>query len=186
MALTHLLLGLLEEPASGYDLGRRFEATVGVFWKAELSQVYATLHRLEDEGLAESHHAPPRGGPQRRVYERTERGRRELERWLREDPEPVRRRIPYLAQLFFLGQLGDRGRAARFLRHLRDQFRSERDQLLAVAGDEADVAATWDSDLSALTARMVLDAGLAANAARIAWCEASLGRLGHSAEAERQ
>ena len=54
MSLPHLLLGLLAEPASGYDLKKSFGQTVGHFWSAELSQIYPALGRLEDDGLLRS------------------------------------------------------------------------------------------------------------------------------------
>ena len=40
MSLDHILLGLLREPATGYDLGNAFSENVRHFWSAELSQIY--------------------------------------------------------------------------------------------------------------------------------------------------
>ncbi len=47
MSLQHILLGLLREPASGYDLKAYFDKSVRYFWAAELSQIYPTLQRME-------------------------------------------------------------------------------------------------------------------------------------------
>lgn len=177
--LEHLLLGLLDEPVTGYDLGRRFEQTVGIFWSAELSQIYPTLHRLEEKGLATSSHAPPRAGPARRLYRRTPKGERALESWLRSDPEPARPRIPYLAQVFFMGQLDDDAPLEDLLRHLRSRFLEQRKHLLAIAaandGDEE--AGRKPATRAELSARLVLDAGLVASEARIAWVDTSLARI---------
>ena len=37
MSLEHILLGLLREPASGYDLKAIFDERIQHFWAAELS-----------------------------------------------------------------------------------------------------------------------------------------------------
>ena len=50
MSLDHILLGLLREPATGYDLGNAFSENVRHFWSAELSQIYPALKRLEQRG----------------------------------------------------------------------------------------------------------------------------------------
>lgn len=193
MALTHVLLGLLETPASGYELGLRFEQTVGIFWSAELSQIYPTLHGLERDGMVTSEERPPRAGPARRVYRRTPAGVRRLETWLGEIPEPARPRIPWLARMFFLGQLRDLALIEESLRRLRGQFTQERERLVAIAAgkgageDGAGPGATAvrtskesrrrPIEPTELSARLVLDAGIAVTEARIAWCDASLERV---------
>jgi len=80
MSLDHILLGLLREPASGYDLKDAFNETVAHFWSAELSQIYPTLKRLEERGLLRSRREPSPKGPDRRVYRLTGEGREELRR----------------------------------------------------------------------------------------------------------
>ena len=54
MSLELILLSLLDQPASGYDLKREFEAGAATFWPAQLSQVYPTLKRLEARSLSAS------------------------------------------------------------------------------------------------------------------------------------
>ena len=98
MSLDHILLGMLETPAAGYDLGREFEASARLFWAAELSQIYPTLKRLESRGLLSSERVPSDRGPDRKVYSRTEAGTAELERWLREEPELGHARLSPVAQ----------------------------------------------------------------------------------------
>ena len=81
MSLRFALLGLLaEEPASGYDLTRRFEEGIGAFaWSAGHSQIYPELGKLAADGLVEVVAEGPRG---RRVYDVTAAGRRALRDWL--------------------------------------------------------------------------------------------------------
>ena len=83
MSLEHILLGLLREPASGYDLKAVLDNGIGHFWAAELSQVYPTLKRMEKQGHLRSRRAASKRGPGRIVYELTTSGRKELAAWLR-------------------------------------------------------------------------------------------------------
>jgi DNA-binding PadR family transcriptional regulator len=80
MSLRYGLLGLLAEgPASGYDLNRRFQETLGAAWPAQHPKIYAELGRLADDGLIEvDSHGPRR----RKAYRITEDGRAAVRRWL--------------------------------------------------------------------------------------------------------
>ena len=54
MSLRHALLGLLSvEPASGWDLLKRFEQSLAFVWPATQSQLYTELNRMTDAGLVE-------------------------------------------------------------------------------------------------------------------------------------
>ena len=51
MSLPHALLtSLLEKSSSGYELARRFERSIGYFWKATHQQIYRELGRMEAQG----------------------------------------------------------------------------------------------------------------------------------------
>jgi DNA-binding PadR family transcriptional regulator len=104
MSLRYALLGLLaEEPASGYDLARKFERTLRRHaWHAQQSQIYPELARLAGDGLAEVVAEGARG---RRTYAITEAGRIELRRWVMDpDDEPVVRN-EFALRLFLLSTL---------------------------------------------------------------------------------
>ena len=75
--LTAWLLLLLEDQAvHGYELRRRLE-TYGV--TTEPGALYRMLRKLESDGCAASSWAKSAAGPQRRLYQVTAKGRRELE-----------------------------------------------------------------------------------------------------------
>lgn len=105
MSLPHILLGMLREPATGYELGKRFKRSLAHFWHADLAQIYPTLNKLEQQDCLKSKSAPSEGGPPRRLYTRTAKGKRRLQQWLIEGPEVGKERIAHLAQTYFLGQL---------------------------------------------------------------------------------
>ena len=46
MSLRHALLGLLAvQPATGYELAQKFDASLGTAWHASHSQIYPELAR---------------------------------------------------------------------------------------------------------------------------------------------
>ena len=125
MSLPHVLLGMLAEPSSGYELKQKFEQSVRYFWYAELSQIYPALAKLEKSGMLTSEKAPSEKGPNKRVYTRTTRGKNELRSWLADGPVLRTERIAYLTQLFFLEEIPLDERV-RFFENLRDDFENVR------------------------------------------------------------
>ena len=179
MSLRHIILGLLDEPASGYDLRREFGASLKHFWAAELSRIYPALSALERDGFVVSRKVPSPMGPDRREYRRTDVGEEELEAWRRGEALVGTERLTWLAQVFFLGELHDSAAAAGFLRRLRDAMTARLEALRAVE-------ANWRSedpdypDLPperGLFKQMTLSLGLLRIAAMIEWCDQSLKRL---------
>ena len=89
MALEHaILVSLSERPASGLDLTRRFDRSIGFFWSATHQQIYRVLARMERDGWVTSAAVAQHGRPDKKVYEVADAGRSELERWLAA-PGPV-------------------------------------------------------------------------------------------------
>ncbi|PCJ39661.1 MAG: hypothetical protein COA71_13550 [SAR86 cluster bacterium] len=105
MSLKHILLGMLANPASGYDLKKDFEYSLSNFWNAELAQIYPTLGKLEQDGLISSKVQPSSQGPNRKVYKRLKAGQNELTNWLKQGPIIPKMRIGYAAQFSFLQEL---------------------------------------------------------------------------------
>ena len=85
MALEHVLLvSLSERAASGADLTRRFDRSIGFFWTATHQQIYRVLGRMERDGWVTSE-VVPQGPPRdKKVYDVTDAGRAELRRWIAE------------------------------------------------------------------------------------------------------
>jgi PadR family transcriptional regulator AphA len=178
MSLDHILLGMLERPAAGYDLGREFESSARLFWSAELSQIYPTLKRLEKRGYLSSREVPSERGPNRRVYERTPAGTEALAAWLREDPKLGHARLPHIAQFYFLGELGDVDETRRFLHALK---RSLEERLAAYRAIEETMRRECPSLESVPHAQYhryaSLRAGVLVAEARLEWCDQTLDDL---------
>ena len=179
MSLDHILLGLLREPATGYDLGNVFSENVRHFWSAELSQIYPTLKRLEQRGMLGSRVEPSPKGPNRRVYTLTEAGRSELLRWLREGPAVGMERFAYLAQLYFMDALGDLRETRAFMTELRGhlagwlaQLRGLEQEVVAAHG--GDPARYGDAGFHHFA---VLRMGIHSIGSKVAWCDETLSAI---------
>ena len=96
--VAHGLLGLLEDrPTHGYELRRSFDERFSGGRPLRSGQVYSTLGRLERDGRVDEVGGEQGPGPERRLYEITEDGVAELERWLASPEAPE----PYLQSVVF-------------------------------------------------------------------------------------
>jgi len=179
MSLDFILLGLLREPKSGYELKAEFGAGVANFWAAELSQIYVTLKRMTREGLLTVRRAPSDKGPDKQVYARTRAGDRALHEWLTDEPRMGDERFAYLGQLYFLGELDDWQATESFLTGLLARFRARQAALRQVDQMWSKAAPGYPDGLPTeeFHAQMTLQLGLETAAARTAWCEAMLARV---------
>jgi DNA-binding PadR family transcriptional regulator len=79
VSIAMSLLAILEEqPTFGLRLRNEFEERTRAMWPLNVGQVYATLGRLERDGLVRALREGPEG---QRVYEVTEAGRERLRGW---------------------------------------------------------------------------------------------------------
>ena len=98
MSTAHVLLGLLVGgPRHGYDLKRAHDERLPQAKPLAYGQVYATLGRLERDGLVEQAGQDQEGGPERTSYVLTETGRERLISWLAEIEPPA----PYVTSTLF-------------------------------------------------------------------------------------
>ncbi|MGK5627202.1 PadR family transcriptional regulator [Streptomyces sp. URMC 123] len=89
MALEHaILVSLLEQPGSGYELARRFERSIGYFWTATHQQIYRVLKRMENDGWVAVREVAQDARPDKKVYSVAGPGRAALTEWLRRPVEP--------------------------------------------------------------------------------------------------
>ena len=192
LSVPHIILGLLKEPTSGYSIKQDFDNVFKNFWAAEQSQIYRTLKSLEAQGLVESEEAPSKKGPKRRLYLRTAAGRAALLEWLGSAAEIGDSRIPYLARLFFLGQLEDLKASEVFLEEIRDHYAGLLEALQALdASWRADCTdfPNFDCD-EEFHAYLVLAHGMAKTESVLHWAETAIEwiharRTGSSSKEEK-
>jgi DNA-binding PadR family transcriptional regulator len=175
MALEHaILVSLAERSASGYDLARRFDASIGHFWRASHQQIYKVLGRMETDKLVESNLVAQAGRPDKKVYAITADGRAELTTWLATPTPPETLRSEFAVKLRAL-HLGDRDA-------LLDQVRVRRREHAAQLAAYEESAAKFYPDPSKLTDEqvgpyLVLRGGMRAEAGAIEWCDEILSHL---------
>ncbi len=153
MALEHaLLVSLRERPATGIELTRRFDRSIGFFWRATHQQIYKVLRRMEGDGWVTATAGDARSTERR--YAATKTGERVLADWIG-SPTPVAamrsdlavklRGASYGDRAKLLGHLEDlvaehRTRLAHFEQLEREQFPGTRDQAETLTGHDLD---TW-------------------------------------------
>ncbi|MBT2482441.1 PadR family transcriptional regulator [Streptomyces sp. ISL-94] len=89
MALRHAVLAaLLDGEYSGYELTKTFDLGVANFWHALPQQLYAELSKLEKEGLVSGRQVVQETRPNKRLFQVTDAGREELERFAASPSKP--------------------------------------------------------------------------------------------------
>lgn len=176
MALEHaILVSLAERSASGYDLARRFDASIGNFWKASHQQIYKVLARMEGERLVEARLVEQDGRPDKKVYAITPEGRDELARFTATPTPPEVLRSELAVKLRAL-PFGDRDAVVESVRTRRAQHVEK----LAYYTDSTarfypDADAVPDDQLGSW---LVLRGGVLAEQTGLTWCDEILQALG--------
>ncbi len=177
MSLDHAILGFLNyHPYSGYDLKKIFDNSIRHFWPADQSQIYRTLARLEENGLAEMERVPQEDRPDRKVYHITESGRAELLRWLSGPPPLGEPRSAPLIQVFFSGQLSDEEILAKFEGYaaIMRAILSQYDQVEGQLGPfQQEIPSPREHFFWLLT----LENGISNMRANLAWAESVIERI---------
>lgn len=89
MALRHAVLAaLLDEELSGYQLAKAFDMGVANFWHALPQQLYAELAKLEGAGLVTGREVVQDSRPNKRLFQVTDAGLTELERFAATSAKP--------------------------------------------------------------------------------------------------
>jgi DNA-binding PadR family transcriptional regulator len=179
MSLKHIMLGMLREPHSGYDLKKQFDRSLRSFWRAELSQIYPLLQKMEKDGLLSSKADSSDIGPTRRVYKRSAKGRDELQSWLADGPTVGTERIGYLAQVFFLANLGDDAKAIEFMQELRDHMANWLQSLEAAEQEWRSNDPRYPDKLpdEDFYPQLTLELGLMKVKANVDWCDRCIERI---------
>jgi DNA-binding PadR family transcriptional regulator len=101
MAIAHaILVSLVDSPASGYDLAKQFEASVGFFWKATHQQIYRELTKLEEQGWISAKVISQDNRPDKKLYSVTELGKQQLVEWMAHESEPAAIKDDLLVKIF--------------------------------------------------------------------------------------
>ncbi|MFD2763827.1 PadR family transcriptional regulator [Micromonospora eburnea] len=159
MSTQHVLLGLLAGGARhGYELKRAHDERLPRARPLAFGQVYATLARLQRDGLVVPAGQEREGGPDRTAYALTGEGRAALDRWLGTVEPPM----PHVASTLFAKVVvallvadADRARS-----YLIAQRRAHTERLRELTAVKAAPSASLDDVIAADYAINHLDADL--------------------------
>lgn len=167
MTVAYALLGLLEQesPRHGYDLKREYDTLFSQTWPVKFAQIYATLGRLERDGLASHEGEEPGRGPDRKLYAITDAGVDALDGWLRL-PAPAEPHVQSVLIMKVLLALVSGRSAQRFLETQRAEHMKHMVELtrLKTEGSLADA--------------LLADYALSHLEADLRWMELAQARLG--------
>jgi DNA-binding PadR family transcriptional regulator len=103
LALSDAILVLLtEQPMSGYDLAKSFDASIGFFWTADHPQIYRELARLKERGHVDVREVVQSGRPNKLIYTITPSGLATLKSWSQKPSAPAPIKDDLLVRLYAL------------------------------------------------------------------------------------
>jgi DNA-binding PadR family transcriptional regulator len=174
MSLKHGLMGLLsQKPMTGYDLDKLFNASLGFFWPAQYSQIYAELDKMEKKGWLASQRVVQEDKPNKRVYSLTAEGKAEFIDWLSTSEDDLKTSFSiksgFLMRLFFAGNTGK----AQVLEMMRALQKLCCDRRAVFETIKQSIIDDDDDDYVKLTALY----GEMANETRLAWTEKAIAHI---------
>ncbi|MCZ7437066.1 PadR family transcriptional regulator [Micromonospora sp. WMMC241] len=178
MSLEHaILVSLLEQPASGYELARRFDRSIGRFWTATHQQIYRVLKQMADDDRITGVQVDQESLPDKKVWSVTPTGRAALLGWLHAPvrPEAVRHE---LAVKIRGAAFDDAAGRAALLAEV-ERYRADHESVLAgyLAGERRDFADPAAPDARAALQHVVLRGGIAYERMVLAWLDDVLATL---------
>lgn len=178
----YAVLGVLAQaPATGYDIKKQLEQSVGHFWHEGFGQIYPLLHTLSSEGLATVEVNTEAGRPARKVYTITDAGREALRTWLeRSVEESIRPRNEVLLKLFH----GAESLPQVSIGHVAEHRDAQAAQAEALRRLEAEYASTLADERRWPYRRATLRYGIRRAEATVAWCDETLDELWSLARSE--
>lgn len=175
MALSHaILVSLLEQPMTGYDLAKQFDISIGHFWRATHQQIYQELAKLDAQGSIRPTVVEQQARPNRIVYSVTEAGRRHLLDWAVVPSAPGQIKEDLLVKCCALGVLPREALHAQILER-RNAHRAKLDLFLKIKERVfPDPDRLHDA---ALGRYLSLAAGIVYERGWVKWCDESLKLL---------
>lgn len=174
MSLSHVLLtSLIERPSSGFELARRFDKSMGFFWKATHQQIYRELGTMQSKGwisILENQQDTGR----KKTYQVELAGRIELTEWLNKQGQPAQLREELMVRLRVEAQLGQNTLLPELERHL--MLHQNQLKLYQIIFDK-DFAQSNDQDRKLYIHKMILQLGIELEQGWINWLERVIYQL---------
>ena len=174
MSLSHVLLtSLIEKPSSGSELARRFDRSMGFFWKATHQQIYRELGDMQKKGWIsplEDHQDIGR----KKTYQVDPLGRTELADWMVKQSPPAQLREELMVRLRVEAQLGGNTVLPELERHLELHKQNLKTYQSIYDKDFKDGR---DNDRTLYIHKMILQLGIDLETGWISWLEQVIPHL---------
>lgn len=137
--MKYVLMSLLaRQPAHGYELHHEIEERLrGLMSSVNPGQIYATLQRLERDGLIAGVDVEQAERPNKRVYELTSDGAAELREWAEAPSPPTYFRNEFFVKLVAVGLSGIGDIRTLIARQRRECLQALRDAEALLASEAA-------------------------------------------------
>jgi PadR family transcriptional regulator AphA len=173
MALRYALIGLLAaRPSTGYELTKRFAASMAHVWPAGHSQIYPELARLVADGLIEQTGEGPRRS---KTYAATADGVAALRHWMRTTEPDYGVRSEAQLRDFFLWTLP----ADEAVAHIERDMAVYRQRLEDLEELERTIACATDPPTRA--GRITLEKGLRYYTMLVEWSDWAIAEIARGA-----
>lgn len=171
MSLSYVLLtSLLEKPSTGFELARRFDRSMGYFWKATHQQIYRELGQMQKSGWISTIEQDGR----KKTYQVEALGRTELADWMVKQSPPAQLREELMVRLRAEAQIGSTLILPELERHL--QLHQEKLQIYQAIYAK-DFTNMTDIDRTLFIHKMILQLGIDLEMGWIHWLEMVIPQL---------
>lgn len=138
MSLKYAILSVAyRENITGYDLLKRFDGSVGFFWKATYPQIYRELDSLEKEKLIVGKTQKQESRPDKKIFSITPLGEEALRKWCLEEINFKPTNNELLLKIFSGDLVGNEA----INRHINDYIKYTKSQLEKLQNIKKDLPA---------------------------------------------
>lgn len=164
--LDCVILGLLSHQGmTGYEIKKRMDSTLRLFWGASFGSIYPTLKELVANDLATKTESVD-NGRKKLTYSITEKGRQHLKLWLMRPVEKDEIRYETLLKLFF----GESAGAETTLLHIASFESKIRSEIPFLKASIAELETILNVDDAHLYYLLTAKFGLKVFDAYLEWC----------------
>ena len=175
MALSHAILtSLLEENLTGYDLAKKFDTSLGFFWKASHQQIYQELKKMLEKGWLSSETIEQNGKPNKNVYALAPKGKSELDAWVSAETKPRVMKDDFFVKLYSVGHCNMEPIIDEI--HKRKELHTKNLKLYNLI-KQRNYASPENLPESRRGIYLALAAGILSEESQLKWCDEALGLL---------
>ncbi|MCX5934969.1 MAG: PadR family transcriptional regulator [Pseudanabaena sp. LacPavin_0818_WC45_MAG_42_6] len=172
MSLAYaILVSLICEPKSGYDLAKQFDGTVGFFWQATHQQIYRELTKLEQQNSIIAEAIAQDGRPDKKIFSVSDTGLSHLKTWLLQSSEVETVKDEFLLKIY-AGYLIPEDAIAQKIKHHRQLHQQQLETYQAI--ERNFFISPQDCPIELRFAYLTLRRGINFEQGWLDWCDEAL------------